>query len=112
MAKISTVLIMHQHPRSPAPPVPSRSNSNRPYDPREQDVRANSPTVDSRPNTGRGLGIATEPSEQVEKSPAPSKEAMGKLNQIISVCLVILTLWKDIANSSSISCRTIIQKPL
>ena len=51
-------------------------------------MRATSPTVDSRPNAGRGLGIATEPSDQIERNPAPSKEAMSKLNQIISVALV------------------------
>jgi autophagy-related protein 13 len=38
-------------------------------------------------HNGRGLGIetGTEPSEQVQRSTQPAKEAMAKLNQIITV---------------------------
>ena len=69
---------MHQHPRSPAPTAPSvsaRSNS-----PRSQDV-PNSPTSDIRMNNSRGSGSEAELSEEAQKA----KEAMTKLNQIISV---------------------------
>ncbi|KAJ5081588.1 Autophagy-related protein 13 [Penicillium alfredii] len=78
---------MHQHPRSPA--VPSAPNVPRltsaREDLREQELAPSSPTVDIRTNTTRGLGIdpGTEPSEQT-RNMAPGKEAMAKLNQIIS----------------------------
>ncbi|KAI9926761.1 hypothetical protein ASPWEDRAFT_121227 [Aspergillus wentii DTO 134E9] len=77
---------MHQHPRSPAPAAPTfpnRSNSTRPEDQRERAVTPNSPT---RENNSRGLGIETgsESADQAQKNTPPGKEAMAKLNQIIS----------------------------
>ncbi|OJK02317.1 hypothetical protein ASPACDRAFT_76716 [Aspergillus aculeatus ATCC 16872] len=76
---------MHQHPRSPAPPPPaSATRSSRSEDNREQDTRPTSPAFDPR-TSSRGLGIETGP-ESPEQSQArrPSKEAIAKLNQIIS----------------------------
>lgn len=78
-------LTMHQHPRSPATLAPARADSSRPDDLRERDDGANSPAVDPRTNPGRGLGIATESSEQPQRNAAPAKESISKLNQIISV---------------------------
>ncbi|KAL4895075.1 autophagy-related protein 13-domain-containing protein [Aspergillus ambiguus] len=77
---------MHQHPRSPAPQaISARSNLSRSADRREPENRPTSPASDSRPQHGRGLGIETEPeSSEYVQSMQPSKEALGKLNQIIS----------------------------
>ncbi|PYH46566.1 putative autophagy protein Atg13 [Aspergillus saccharolyticus JOP 1030-1] len=76
---------MHQHPRSQAPPPPiSATRSTRPEDNAEQDTRPTSPAFDPR-TPSRGLGIETG-NESPEQSQArrPSKEALIKLNQIIS----------------------------
>ncbi|KAH2201586.1 autophagy protein 13 [Aspergillus fumigatus] len=78
---------MHQHPRSPAPAAPTSSTrSNRSTDHRELDTDPSSPSSDVRMHNGRGLGIEpeTEPSEQVQRNTQPAKEAMAKLNQIIT----------------------------
>ncbi|PYH91946.1 hypothetical protein BO71DRAFT_458624 [Aspergillus ellipticus CBS 707.79] len=79
---------MHQHPRSPAPQAPpsaTRPSTTRSDDRREQDLRPSSPAFDPRVQTGRGLGIEAEPgSPEQTHAPQPAKEAMAKLNQIIS----------------------------
>ncbi|KAE8354685.1 autophagy-related protein 13 [Aspergillus coremiiformis] len=74
---------MHQHPRSPAPTAPTssaRPNSSRS---RELDYRPNSPAVDVRVQNSRGLGIEAEPVSPGQTA-QPAKEAIAKLNQIIS----------------------------
>lgn len=74
---------MHQHPRSPAPTAPTssaRPNSSRS---RELDYRPNSPAADVRVHNSRGLGIETEP-DSSGQTVQPAKEAIAKLNQIIS----------------------------
>ncbi|PWY70980.1 putative autophagy protein Atg13 [Aspergillus heteromorphus CBS 117.55] len=79
---------MHQHPRSPAPQAPppaTKPSTARSDDRREQDLRPSSPAFDPRVQTGRGLGIDTEPgSPEQTHAPQPAKEAIAKLNQIIS----------------------------
>ncbi|KAH8427603.1 putative autophagy protein Atg13 [Aspergillus melleus] len=77
---------MHQHPRSPAPQAPasSRSSLSRSADRRDPDFRPNSPTADVRIQHSRGLGIETEPASEQSQSRPPGKEALAKLNQIIS----------------------------
>ncbi|EAW11297.1 putative autophagy protein Atg13 [Aspergillus clavatus NRRL 1] len=77
---------MHQHPRSPAPVAPTSSTrSTRSTDHRELDTGPNSPALDVRMHSSRGLGIETGPEyEQTQRNPQPAKEALGKLNQIIS----------------------------
>ena len=75
---------MHQHPRSPAPTAPAssaRPNSSRS---RELDYRPNSPAADVRVHNSRGLGIEAEP-DSSGQTIQPTKEAIAKLNQIISV---------------------------
>ncbi|KAF9888194.1 autophagy protein 13 [Aspergillus nanangensis] len=79
---------MHQHPRSPAPQAPSsstRSNLSRSIDRRDPENRPSSPAPDVRAYQSRGLGIDTEAesSEQAQNA-QPTKEAISKLNQIIS----------------------------
>ncbi|KAJ5595192.1 Autophagy-related protein 13 [Penicillium hispanicum] len=80
---------MHQHPRSPAvpspaPKLPSKPNSAR-DDARENEPYPASPTADLRTNSTKGLGIdAGAESTAQAKEAAPGKEAMAKLNQIIS----------------------------
>lgn len=85
---------MHQHPRSPAvpsaaptaaPKVPSKPTTAR-DDLREQDPVPASPSADIKTVSARGLGIdsGSEYAEQTREA-APGKEAMAKLNQIISV---------------------------
>lgn len=84
---------MHQHPRSPAvqPPTPnvsSRPTSARPDDLRDQEPTIpSSPTADIRTHPTKGLGIEAdaESADQIQRNAAPAKEAMAKLNQIISV---------------------------
>ncbi|KAL3487665.1 autophagy-related protein 13-domain-containing protein [Aspergillus germanicus] len=73
---------MHQHPRSPAPAAPTSSARPRSQD---QDRRSNSPAFDIRTHSNRGLGIETE-SDVADSAPSlqPGKEAVTKLNQIIS----------------------------
>ncbi|KAE8373750.1 autophagy-related protein 13 [Aspergillus bertholletiae] len=74
---------MHQHPRSPAPTAPTssaRPNSSRS---RELEYRPNSPAADVRVHSSRGLGIEAEP-DSSEQAVQPTKEAIAKLNQIIS----------------------------
>ncbi|KNG83580.1 putative autophagy protein Atg13 [Aspergillus nomiae NRRL 13137] len=74
---------MHQHPRSPAPTAPTasaRPNSSRS---RELDHRPNSPAADVRAHNSRGLGIEAEPGSPGQ-TVQPAKEAVTKLNQIIS----------------------------
>ncbi|KAL2819676.1 autophagy-related protein 13 [Aspergillus granulosus] len=73
---------MHQHPRSPAPAAPTSSARPRSQD---QDHRSNSPALDLRTHSNRGLGIDTE-SDTGDSAPSvqPGKEAVTKLNQIIS----------------------------
>lgn len=85
---------MHQHPRSPAvppsaPKVPSRPTTGR-DELREQDPIPASPSVDIKTVPARGLGIdsGSEHAEQTRDT-APGKEAMAKLNQIISVCALV-----------------------
>ncbi|PLB55624.1 putative autophagy protein Atg13 [Aspergillus steynii IBT 23096] len=77
---------MHQHPRSPAPQAPtsSRSSLSRSADRRDSDLRPNSPTADVRIQHSRGLGIETEPASEQSQNTPPGKEALAKLNQIIS----------------------------
>ncbi|OJJ45499.1 hypothetical protein ASPZODRAFT_69585 [Penicilliopsis zonata CBS 506.65] len=78
---------MHQHPRSPAPTAPgfpSRSKQTYPSAHREQ---VSEPSPDTRTSsTARGLGIDTgaEPQDQSQKTTAPGKDAIVKLNQIVS----------------------------
>lgn len=82
---------MHQHPRSPevsspAPKLPSKPTAAR-DDSKERDSNPTSPSVDIKTNNlTRGLGIdaGSESAEQPREA-APGKEAMAKLNQIISV---------------------------
>ncbi|GES63720.1 putative autophagy protein Atg13 [Aspergillus terreus] len=77
---------MHQHPRSPVPQATSaRSNLSRSAERRESENRPTSPAADPRVQKSRGLGIETE-SESIDpaQSTQPSKEAVAKLNQIIS----------------------------
>ncbi|RAL16275.1 putative autophagy protein Atg13 [Aspergillus homomorphus CBS 101889] len=75
---------MHQHPRSPAPPAPVATRSSRSEDNREQDPRPTSPAFDPR-TSSRGLGIETgAESPEQSQTRRPSKEAIAKLNQIIS----------------------------
>lgn len=78
---------MHQHPRSPAPQATSaRSNLSRSAERRESENRPTSPAADPRVQQSRGLGIETESgSIDPAQSTQPSKEAVAKLNQIISV---------------------------
>ncbi|KAL3460434.1 autophagy-related protein 13 [Aspergillus heterothallicus] len=73
---------MHQHPRSPAPAAPT--SSARPLS-QDRDRRSNSPAFDIRTHSNRGLGIETE-SDTGDSVPNshPGKEAVTKLNQIIS----------------------------
>jgi autophagy-related protein 13 len=84
---------MHQHPRSPAipssaPKLPAKSAAAR-DDLRDPDSVPPSPTTDGRYHPAKGLGIdasaepVSEPS--VKDLGPPGKEAMTKLNQIISV---------------------------
>ncbi|KAJ6063082.1 uncharacterized protein N7446_007202 [Penicillium canescens] len=78
---------MHQHPRSPAVPSSAPSFPSRPTtrdDVGDQDSTPSSPTVDMGSNSARGLGI--EPGSQPEqaRNAAPAKEALARLNQIIS----------------------------
>ncbi|KAJ5619876.1 Autophagy-related protein 13 [Penicillium lagena] len=83
---------MHQHPRSPAVPSPTPNVSSRPTSARADDLRdqepttPSSPTADIRTNLTKGLGIeaGSESADQVQRNAAPGKEAMAKLNQIIS----------------------------
>lgn len=82
---------MHQHPRPPvtAPPTsPPRPSSARLDSQRDQDAESNRPSSNAGSDTTRGLGIdpGVEASEQEQKA-TPAKEAMTKLNQIISVGL-------------------------
>lgn len=73
---------MHQHPRSPAPAAPT---SSRPLS-QDQDRRSNSPAFDLRTHPNRGLGIETEnDSADQTQNPQPGPEAIGKVNQIITV---------------------------
>ncbi|GAD96094.1 autophagy protein Atg13, putative [Paecilomyces variotii No. 5] len=82
---------MHQHPRTP-PVTASPANSARPGTgrsnlSRESEAGSSSPqSGEVGTNNPRGLGIETETesSEQAQRNPAPAKEAMAKLNQIIS----------------------------
>ncbi|KAE8147378.1 autophagy-related protein 13 [Aspergillus avenaceus] len=74
---------MHQHPRSPAPAAPTSSARTNVSRSRESDYRPNSPTVDAKVHSSRGLGIETE-SEMSGQTVQPAKEAMAKLNQIIT----------------------------
>ncbi|KAJ5583244.1 Autophagy-related protein 13 [Penicillium sp. DV-2018c] len=79
---------MHQHPRPPAAPSSAPPSSHRATardDHREQDIAPSSPTVDMGSSSGRGLGIepGPQPAEQARNA-AQGKEAMTRLNQIIS----------------------------
>lgn len=78
---------MHQHPRSPAPAAPpsaSRPGANR------SDDRPNSPAFDPRVQLTRGLGIETEARSSGQTSSSrPAKEAISKLNQLVTVWLGI-----------------------
>lgn len=80
---------MHQHPRSPitAPPTgPPRASSTRLDSQKDQDTESKRQSSNAGSDITRGLGIdaGVEASEQEQKT-APAKEAMAKLNQIISV---------------------------
>ncbi|KAB8235215.1 autophagy-related protein 13 [Aspergillus alliaceus] len=74
---------MHQHPRSPAPTAPTSTARPTTSRSRELDYRPNSPAADVRVQNSRGLGIETEPGPSGQ-TVQPSKEAIAKLNQIIS----------------------------
>ncbi|KAJ5164202.1 Autophagy-related protein 13 [Penicillium coprophilum] len=79
---------MHQHPRSSAVPSPAPNFPLRPTardDRKEQETAPSSPTVEMGSNSTRGLGIepGPQPSEQ-GRSAALGKEALTRLNQIIS----------------------------
>ncbi|KAF7593486.1 autophagy protein 13 [Aspergillus hancockii] len=74
---------MHQHPRSPAPAAPTSSTRSTSSRSREPDYRPNSPAADVRVHSSRGLGIETEP-DSPGQTVQPAKEAIAKLNQIIS----------------------------
>ncbi|KAJ5616839.1 hypothetical protein N7537_001953 [Penicillium hordei] len=79
---------MHQHPRSSTVPSPAPNFPPRPTardDSREQEATPSSPTVDTGSTSARGLGIepGAQPSEQ-GRNAALSKEALTRLNQIIS----------------------------
>ncbi|KAF3389519.1 Autophagy-related protein 13 [Penicillium rolfsii] len=83
---------MHQHPRSPAvpspaPKMPDRSSAAR-DDLRDSDSVPPSPTTEGRSHPAQGLGIDGAADRTVESSARdsgpPGKEAMTKLNQIIS----------------------------
>lgn len=86
---------MHQHPRSPAAPSAAPKLSSKPTttreDLREQDATPASPSTDIKTNPTRGLGIdsGSEHAERAREA-APGKEAMTKLNQIISVWGLVL----------------------
>ncbi|GLI76167.1 autophagy protein 13 [Penicillium ochrochloron] len=83
---------MHQHPRSPAvpssaPKMPAKSSAAR-DDLKDSDSVPPSPTTEGRSHPAEGLGIDGA-ADQASKSSArdsgpPGKEAMTKLNQIIS----------------------------
>ncbi|BCS04607.1 putative autophagy protein Atg13 [Aspergillus luchuensis] len=99
---------MHQHPRSPAPAAPpsaSRPGANRSDDRRDQDLRPNSPAFDPRVQLTRGLGIETEARSSGQTSSSrPAKEAILKLNQLVSnyhtkAALVILASRIDFSRS-------------
>jgi hypothetical protein len=107
---------MHQHPRSPAVPSSAPSFPPRPTtrdDLRDQDSTPSSPTVDMGSNSARGLGI--EPGSQPEqaRNAAPAKEALARLNQIISVwCPQIAPrAYQNIWLIVNVVCRTTIPKP-
>ncbi|KAJ5173131.1 Autophagy-related protein 13 [Penicillium capsulatum] len=79
---------MHQHPRSPAVPSPAPKLPPKPTttrdDPADHSAPA-SPTTDVRTLPGNGLGIESgAESSDPAREAAPGKEAMAKLNQIIS----------------------------
>ncbi|KAJ5835620.1 Autophagy-related protein 13 [Penicillium robsamsonii] len=79
---------MHQHPRSSAVPSPAPNLPLRPTTRdgrREQETAPSSPTIDMGSHSARGLGIepGPQPSEQ-GRSAAQGKEALTRLNQIIS----------------------------
>jgi autophagy-related protein 13 len=84
---------MHQHPRSPAvpssaPKMPAKASAAR-DDLKDSDSVPPSPTTDGRYHPAEGLGIDGA-ADQTSKSSArdsgpPGREAMTKLNQIISV---------------------------
>lgn len=85
---------MHQHPRSRSPPATvspspsSRANPTRTENSRDQVPGSSpqSPEVGSNNLRGPGVEAGAESFEQAEKNgEAPAKEAIAKLNQIISV---------------------------
>jgi len=85
---------MHQHPRfptvSPLAPKPSpRTPAAARDDLKDQDSVPPSPTVDIRTNSAKGLGIDGGAESSEQRATAPSKENMSKLNQIISVCVLL-----------------------
>lgn len=108
---------MHQHPRPSvtAPPTsPPRPSSTRFDRQRDQDAELSRPSSNAGSDTTRGLGIdaGVEASEQEQKA-TPAKEAMAKLNQIISVghsCW--LPRRSSRVDTDHPICRTTIQKPL
>ncbi|TQB76487.1 autophagy protein 13 [Monascus purpureus] len=79
---------MHQHPRSPArtPSFPTRPGSVRADDQRGQDFGSNSHSSDTRANSLRNPGVeaGTESVDYAQRNTVPAKEAVAKLNQIIS----------------------------
>ncbi|KAL1970025.1 hypothetical protein VTN77DRAFT_6430 [Rasamsonia byssochlamydoides] len=79
---------MHQLPRTPVtatPTGPPRPSSTRLDSSRDQDTESNGQSSNAGADATRGLGIdaGVEASEQAQKT-TPAKEAMAKLNQIIS----------------------------
>lgn len=87
---------MHQHPRSPArtPSFPTRPGSVRADDQRGQDFGSNSHSSDTRANSLRNPGVeaGTESVDYAQRNTVPAKEAVAKLNQIISVWAIELYL--------------------
>jgi autophagy-related protein 13 len=90
---------MHQHPRSPATATPTgrpQAISTRTEGSRDQDAESSQLASNTGLDKARGLGIdaGTEASEQEQKA-TPAKEAISKLNQIISVSLSMFHLLLD-----------------
>ncbi|KAJ5168796.1 Autophagy-related protein 13 [Penicillium canariense] len=82
---------MHQHPRSPAVPSPAPKITAKPASARDDRKDADSvppsPSTDGRSHPAKGLGIdaGAEQASEAQRDPGPpGKEAMTKLNQIIS----------------------------
>lgn len=84
---------MHQHPRSPArtpSSFPARPSSARAEDQSRQDSGLNAQSSDTRTNTAEDAAAAADSGiESMDHAHRPTKEAIAKLNQIISVCSLV-----------------------